>query len=52
ITRIHRQACDRGDSTYKDPSTGYTVFTASLHRQRGKCCGNRCRHCPYGYFNV
>ena len=23
------------------------VFTALFHLKRGKCCGNKCRHCPY-----
>lgn len=23
------------------------VFTALFHLQRGQCCGNGCRHCPY-----
>ena len=23
------------------------VFTALFHIQRGSCCGNGCRHCPY-----
>ena len=23
------------------------VFTAFFHIQRGSCCGNGCRHCPY-----
>jgi len=23
------------------------VFTALFHLQRGSCCGNFCRHCPY-----
>jgi hypothetical protein len=23
------------------------VFTALFHLQRGQCCGNYCRHCPY-----
>jgi len=23
------------------------VFTALFHLQRGFCCGNICRHCPY-----
>jgi len=23
------------------------VFTALSHLQRGQCCGNYCRHCPY-----
>jgi len=24
------------------------VFTAAYHLKRGYCCGNGCRHCPYG----
>ena len=23
------------------------VFTALFHIERGHCCGNGCRHCPY-----
>ena len=23
------------------------VFTALFHLERGRCCGNGCRHCPY-----
>lgn len=23
------------------------VFTALFHLQRGSCCGNGCKHCPY-----
>jgi cob(I)alamin adenosyltransferase len=23
-----------------------------IHLERGKCCGNQCRHCPYGWTNV
>ena len=23
------------------------VFTALYHIQRGECCGNKCKHCPY-----
>ena len=26
---------------------GKAVFTPEYHLQRGNCCGNRCRHCPY-----
>ena len=26
---------------------GQLVFTALFHIQRGKCCGNGCRHCPF-----
>ena len=41
-----------GKLTYKDPSTGYQVFTELAHTQRGKCCGSGCRHCPYNHENV
>lgn len=50
--KIHRAACSRGDLTYKDPSTGYSVFTKVAHQQRGSCCGSGCRHCPFAHENV
>lgn len=28
------------------------VFTRVAHLQRGRCCGNGCRHCPYGHALV
>jgi hypothetical protein len=31
---------------------GLLVLTEVYHRRRGACCGNRCRHCPYGHENV
>ena len=27
---------------------GLLVFTAKYLLERGFCCGNGCRHCPYG----
>jgi hypothetical protein len=27
---------------------GLMVLTAHFLRERGYCCGNGCRHCPYG----
>lgn len=26
---------------------GRVVFTPKYHINRGYCCGNKCRHCPY-----
>lgn len=26
---------------------GFLVFTAKYLKNRGFCCGNGCRHCPY-----
>ena len=31
---------------------GKYVFTELYHKQRGYCCGNACRHCPYNYEAV
>ena len=44
----HRQAVQKGQSGYIDSSTGLFVMTETYLRSRGKCCGNGCRHCPFG----
>ena len=31
---------------------GFIVLTAKYHLDRGHCCGNGCKHCPYNYINV
>jgi hypothetical protein len=31
---------------------GFMVLTEKFLRERGYCCGNGCRHCPYGYEAV
>ena len=31
---------------------GKYVFTALFLSNRGTCCGNLCRHCPYAHINV
>jgi hypothetical protein len=28
------------------------VMTEKYHLERGYCCGNGCRHCPYEHENV
>lgn len=30
---------------------GLMVFTEAYHKKRGYCCGNGCKHCPYGVEN-
>ncbi|WP_363228082.1 DUF5522 domain-containing protein [Bdellovibrio sp. ArHS] len=47
IDELHRKACEEGKDTYKDPETGYLVFTEIYHQRRGSCCNSGCRHCPY-----
>lgn len=43
----HARAVASGLSTYLDPATGYTVFTATYLATRGYCCSSGCRHCPW-----
>jgi hypothetical protein len=31
---------------------GWMVMTEKFHLERGYCCGNGCRHCPYAYERV
>jgi len=31
---------------------GYMVFTEHFLLERGYCCGNGCKHCPYEYEKV
>ncbi len=31
---------------------GFMVLTEKFLRERGFCCGNGCRHCPFEYMNV
>lgn len=47
IHRLHDEACARGERSYIDPQTGYSVFTKLEHLARGYCCNSGCRHCPY-----
>ena len=52
IEELHRAACDAGRDTYIDPVSGYQVLTSKALLKQGACCGNSCRHCPYGHINV
>jgi len=31
---------------------GLVVLTEKYHLERGYCCGNGCKHCPYLYESV
>lgn len=44
----HREAVAAGEDFYFDPDTGFMVMTEVHHLKRGECCGNDCRHCPFG----
>jgi hypothetical protein len=43
----HAIAVASGRDFYSDPDTGLMVMTALYLKNRGYCCGNICRHCPY-----
>ena len=48
IEAAHAAAVAAGEPGYPDPTTGLFVLTAAYLRDRGECCGQGCRHCPYG----
>ena len=31
---------------------GFVIFTEKYLMDRGECCGNNCRHCPYHPENI
>ena len=43
----HDHAVASGSPTYRDPASGYSVFTAAFLAARGYCCSSGCRHCPF-----
>ncbi|MBP7514342.1 MAG: hypothetical protein KA791_07335 [Flavobacteriales bacterium] len=47
---MERLGLEPGDY-YWSPE-GYLVFTEQYHLKRGHCCGNRCKHCPFGHEGV
>ena len=47
ILDAYRAALRRGDAGYLDPVTGLYVLTAATLADRGRCCEQGCRHCPY-----
>ena len=47
VLAAHRAALDAGEPGYLDPRSGLFVMTAAFLAERGWCCGQGCRHCPY-----
>ncbi len=47
IMDLHAAAVDAQQPGYIDPDSGLFVLTAAYHLERGSCCHNGCRHCPY-----
>ena len=44
---LNKKSISEGKKTYIDPKPGYKVFNSEELKKR-PCCGNGCRHCPYG----
>lgn len=40
------------NTDYYFDSNGLMVLTEKYLKDRGFCCGNGCRHCPYDYEHV
>jgi hypothetical protein len=47
ILAAHDAAVDAGAPGYLDPSTGLFVLTVVTLLDRGECCEQGCRHCPF-----
>jgi hypothetical protein len=47
VMDAHHQALLAGDLGYLDPTSGLFVQTARALWDRGACCGQGCRHCPF-----
>jgi hypothetical protein len=47
VEAAHEVAMSSGSSTYRDPVSRLSVFTAGFLAERGYCCQSGCRHCPY-----
>lgn len=52
VHMAHCRAVQERKMTYQDPFTKNSVFTVSQLLLNGSCCGNGCRHCPYGLENA
>ena len=47
ILAAHHTAVAESSPGYTDPFTGLFVLTAVYLWERGECCEQGCRHCPY-----
>ena len=47
ILAAHAVALEQGQAGYLDPATGLFVLSAAYLADRGYCCVQGCRHCPY-----
>jgi hypothetical protein len=48
IRLAHDAAVAAGEAGYLDPASGLFVLTSAYLAERGACCEQGCRHCPFG----
>ena len=49
-TADQKKKFTEGDEFYYE--NGFMVLTEKFLRERGYCCDNSCRHCPYGEVEI
>lgn len=47
IKQKHQETIENKKNFYLDKDTGFVVWTEEFLLNRGFCCENGCRHCPY-----
>jgi hypothetical protein len=47
VVAAHDAAVAEDEPGYIDPASGLFVLTAAYLADRGTCCDQGCRHCPY-----
>jgi hypothetical protein len=47
ILAAHAVALEQDQAGYLDPATGLFVLSSAYLADRGYCCAQGCRHCPY-----
>lgn len=52
IEAVHAKACAAKLRAYTDPYTQDQVFTRFYLLDRGWCCQQGCRHCPYDEIHI
>jgi hypothetical protein len=46
---MKKQLLEGSDFYYEQ---GFMMLTEKYHLEKGYCCGNGCRHCPFNYEKV
>jgi hypothetical protein len=47
FSQYAKELVTKKEQEYYLDEKGNFVFTAHYHKNRGSCCGNGCKHCPF-----